>query len=348
MKRLFTAALAVLIGCAAASAQQTNNVLVDQNGNVFTSTIPIMTLAMKNQGADILAYHIISDSSGGVVTPSGIGGEIAIAGTGGTYAGGNVISNWVYNSEDTYLRAGASNYMLFAINAIPGSGIAASDVAFYSAPTGVAGATITWTNIFQIFGNGTGIQYSGGETIKGVVGSGWQTLNEGTSTKWQWLPRVTGKLTLYDAIKSGGAANVWEWDGDTGNVTQINGGFTTGSNILSSSPTAGVGYTAGAGNAVTQITNRTTGVTINTTTGTIKLYSAAGSASWTVFTVSDTSIGTNDTVTVTPQAGTTDTYVAVATAVSNGASFKIAFEDITGTTTEQPVLNFTITKGSAN
>ena len=114
---------------------------------------------------------------------------------------------------------------------------------------------------------------------------------------------------------------------------------------LSSSMIHGVGYQAGSGGAVTQITSRTTGVTLNRPTGAITLVSAAGSASWQTFTLTNSLIAATDTVQVTQKSGADLNEIHV-TAVAAG-SCNITFRTTGGTTTEQPVFNFTVTKGAA-
>lgn len=115
--------------------------------------------------------------------------------------------------------------------------------------------------------------------------------------------------------------------------------------ILSASASGGVGYSAGAGGAVTQATSRTTGVTLNTVTGDITLVSAAGSASFQSFVVSNTAVGAHDGVRITQLSGA-DKYQVFVTAVSGGTSFTITFATTGGTTTEQPIFHFEIIKGA--
>jgi hypothetical protein len=115
--------------------------------------------------------------------------------------------------------------------------------------------------------------------------------------------------------------------------------------LLSASPTVGVGYTTGAGGTVTQATSRTTGVTLNKVCGNITLVSAAGSSSWQSFTVTNSAVAANDTIRVVQKSGT-DKYMIHITAVGAG-SFEITFATTGGTTTEQPVFNFAVTKGVA-
>jgi hypothetical protein len=113
--------------------------------------------------------------------------------------------------------------------------------------------------------------------------------------------------------------------------------------LKSSSPTAGVGYATGAGGAVTQVTSRTTGVTLDTITGAITLFSAAGSATPASFTVTNAAVAATDVVIVNQKSGT-DLYEIFVTAVAAG-SFRITFFTTGGTTTEQPVFSFAVIKG---
>ncbi len=125
----------------------------------------------------------------------------------------------------------------------------------------------------------------------------------------------------------------------TGNVTTARG-------VLSRSATAGIGYATGAGGTVTQVTSRTTGVTLNTIVGEITLVSAAGSATWQSFTVTNSAVAATDRVIVNQKSGT-DLYMTHVTALGAG-SFRISFATTGGTTTEQPVFGFTVIKGVAS
>ena len=109
--------------------------------------------------------------------------------------------------------------------------------------------------------------------------------------------------------------------------------------------TAGIGYATGAGGAVTQLTSRTTGVTLDTICGAITLFSAAGTATWQTFTVTNAAVAATDVVRVCQKSGT-DLNMIHVTNVAAG-SFKISFATTGGTTTEQPVFNFSIMKAVA-
>ena len=109
---------------------------------------------------------------------------------------------------------------------------------------------------------------------------------------------------------------------------------------------AAVGYGTGAGATVTQGTSRTTGVTINTSCGAITLVSAAGTATWQSFTVTNSRVAATDTVIVNQKSGT-DLYETHVTNVGAG-SFQITYATTGGTTTEQPVFNFVVIKAVAS
>jgi len=114
----------------------------------------------------------------------------------------------------------------------------------------------------------------------------------------------------------------------------------------SSTPTA-FGYIAGAGGAVTQGTSRTTGVTSNTPTGAITLFSAAGSATPATFTVTNSTIAATDVVVLSVKSGATNNYSFNVSAVAAG-SFNITFWAQSGTATDAPVVNFVVLKGAAS
>ena len=123
------------------------------------------------------------------------------------------------------------------------------------------------------------------------------------------------------------------------------GGSTAGAGTFTSAVvngSGGLGYATGSGGTVTQITSRTTGVTLDKTNGAITLVSAAGTTSWQTFTVTNSTVAATDTVIVSQKSGT-DLNMIHVTAVAAG-SFNISFATTGGTTTEQPVFNFAVIK----
>jgi hypothetical protein len=114
---------------------------------------------------------------------------------------------------------------------------------------------------------------------------------------------------------------------------------------LVSTGAAGIGYATGSGGTVTQATSRTTGVTLNKTTGAITLFSAAGTTVAATFTVTNSTVAATDVIILNQKSGT-DLYDLMVTAVAAG-SFNITFRTTGGTTTETPVINFAVIKGVA-
>lgn len=107
--------------------------------------------------------------------------------------------------------------------------------------------------------------------------------------------------------------------------------------------TGGLGYGTGAGGTVTQLTSRTTGVTLNRPTGSITMFSAAGSTTAATFTVTNSAVAATDTISLNQRSGT-NLYVLLVTAVAAG-SFNVTFYTTGGTATDAPVINFAVIKG---
>lgn len=125
----------------------------------------------------------------------------------------------------------------------------------------------------------------------------------------------------------------------------VSGALSAASSVKSAHATAGIGYATGAGGAVTQGTSRTTAVELNTVAGAITLVSAAGSLTPASFTVTNSAVAATDVVVLSQKSGT-DIYDLSVSAVADG-SFRITFNTKSGTTTEQPVINFAVIKGVA-
>jgi hypothetical protein len=115
------------------------------------------------------------------------------------------------------------------------------------------------------------------------------------------------------------------------------------SGTIASTGIAGIGYTTGAGAVVVQATSRTTGVTINKPSGSITLFSAAGTTVATTFTVTNSTVVATDVIILNQKSGT-DLYDLLVTNVAAG-SFNITFRTTGGSTTETPVFSFAVIKG---
>jgi hypothetical protein len=115
----------------------------------------------------------------------------------------------------------------------------------------------------------------------------------------------------------------------------------TSKNVLVTS-SGGLGYGTGSGGAVTQLTSRTTGVTLNKTNGSITLFSAANSTTFRTFTVTNSTVAATDVILLSQRSGV-DRQQLLVTNVAAG-SFDIAHATTTGTTTEAPIINFAVIK----
>lgn len=112
-------------------------------------------------------------------------------------------------------------------------------------------------------------------------------------------------------------------------------------NVLNVS-SGGLGYGTGSGGAVTQLTSRTTGVTLNKTNGAITMFSAAGNASPQTFVVTNSTVAVTDVVVVSVRSST-NVYSVSCISTSAGA-FAICFYSLNGTATDAPVINFAVIK----
>jgi hypothetical protein len=219
---------------------------------------------------------------------------------------------------------------IFAGSTITGTGSASTTAAMrLDNPTGASGTAQHYANYTA--GGTTLGRLLRGNGLAGYEGDG---LNIDNFSGFQVGINVLGG--------SGGSFKI-RTAGTTDLLTITSAGAATFSNsVRSTSATAGIGYATGAGGAVTQGTSRTTGVTLNTVCGAITLFTAAGSATWQSFTVTNSAVAATDTIIVNQRSGT-DLYMMSVTAVGAG-SFRISFATTGGTTSEAPVLNFSVIK----
>ena len=116
-----------------------------------------------------------------------------------------------------------------------------------------------------------------------------------------------------------------------------------------------IGYSSGTGGAVTQLTSRTTGVTLNKITGEITLFAGSiGGHDADEFMLTNSTIEANDVILLSMKsgaaAGTRKYYQLHAVQVSAG-SCVISVGNIDNTTipvagTESPIIQFVVLKGA--
>lgn len=317
------------------------------DGTNFVRSADIRTLVDGTVSTGIVPsamYFRTADSTGALAVNFSIGptGNIGIVGAPSTSVSLNIAKNITGNSTNSYGVNLTSNVLVDVTGAAYG---------YFSQMTVDASVTLANLHHFRVapstFGVGSAVTNQYGVNISSTMTGA--TNNYGF---YSGLASATGVWGFYGA---GTANNLFIGNtrfGDSSAPTvpvdvtgaiKASGNITSAASVFSSSPSAGIGYSTGAGLAVTQLTSRTTSVSINAVTGAITLVSAAGSATYQSFTVNNTSVSITDVVVVCQKSGT-DKYIILVTQIT-GVGFQITFATTGGTTTEQPVFAFAVIKG---
>lgn len=114
----------------------------------------------------------------------------------------------------------------------------------------------------------------------------------------------------------------------------------------------GIGYAAGDGSTVTQITNRSTGVTINALSGAITTDNTSLAAEATAdFVVTNSKVEINDTVVVSVRSGSNGggTLVTVTAVAAGSFTIRVHNGNVAAGTAETGaiIINFAVIKGSS-
>lgn len=180
-----------------------------------------------------------------------------------------------------------------------------------------------------------------GGSISGVSFTGTFTgITSITSTAFYTDDAAAGlTLTGNDLLADGTDTNI-----DV-NVTPKGTGALKATNLRASES---VGFSTGAGGTVTQLTSRTTGVTLNKPSGQITLVagSIAGLSSQ-EFTLTNSYIAATDVVLVSFASGLTAATYDVTVTQTSAGSCKISVHNVnnSATPTDTPVINFVVIKG---
>jgi hypothetical protein len=206
-------------------------------------------------------------------------------------------------------------------------------------------ASATTTNLDTLAGNSGTI--TGTTTITGI------TLSQG---KIRFM-RFSGALTLTNnaSIILPGGQSITTVAGDWAIFIGQSGGIVrcvsyqkiNVAGSMTKQASGGFGYLTGAGGAVTQATNKSTGVTLNTNCGQITMNNAALAAAAIVgFTLTNSAIGATDNVRVSIATGATNnSYFAFVDATAAGSCHIVVQNISAGSLSEAIVLNFTVIKG---
>lgn len=345
-----------------ATMSLTGNVLTFAGGSTFTDngsgtlTVNLLTSQTFNfniNAVNQLMVNSLGYTSSRVAFASGLGS-----------ANSPAFTTTSATSEGMYFPSTASVGIAIATNNVAtwtatlltaNEGLSVAGTAYsYGAPVlnGASGLLIP-TTTYTLTGT------------SGVTNFGSVTLNQPTYTNAS-VNTITNLATLLivnapAVAGSQAGTNLYALDVVTGATliggtltvsgsTNINNSVTSNSSIKSSSPTAGVGYTTGAGGAVTQLTSRSTGVTLNTVTGAITGINTSLAATTAVtFTVTDSAVAATDKILVHLVSGGAVTTSYYCSAVTAG-SFNITLynENTVTADTTTPVMGFEVLKGTSN
>lgn len=180
-----------------------------------------------------------------------------------------------------------------------------------------------------------------GGSISGVSFTGTFTgITAITSTAFYTDDAAAGlTLTGNDLLADGTDTNI-----DI-NVTPKGTGALKTTNLRASES---VGFSTGAGGTVTQLTSRTTGVTLNKPSGQITLVAGSISGlSSQEFTLTNSYIAATDVVLVSFASGLTAATYDVTVTQTSAGSCKISVHNVnnSATPTDTPVINFVVIKG---
>ena len=189
-------------------------------------------------------------------------------------------------------------------------------------PTLGAGSTITTLTAFNAPALTAGQTNYGFRSATAAAANRWNFYADGTAnnafagnsrfggvTAPTVAVDVTGAISATGAITGGSFSG--PLNGTVGATTANTGAFTTvtASTSILSSGTGGVGYSTGAGGTVTQITSRTTAVTINDVCGQIVTFSKTTTAgTFDRFTVNNSTVAATDVVILNLKSGGNGRY----------------------------------------
>lgn len=247
------------------------------------------------------------------------------------------------------------------------------DATWTLTPSGLTsiGATTSTVTTSNVTGTSVYTGSGGGTTIlqASATASGTLTIPAATDTL---IGKATTDTLTNKTYDTAGTGNVFKINGTgisaitgTGSVVLATSptlttpviGVATGTSlaatgkITSSSPTAGIGYATGAGGVVTQATNKSTGVTLNTLSGQITMNNASlpATINGVSFIVTNSTVAATDTISVSINNvnATAGAYMVNTHSVQAG-SFAIKLVNTTaGALSEAVILNFNIVKGVA-
>ena len=164
------------------------------------------------------------------------------------------------------------------------------------------------------------------------------------NASWVWSATSAGTFRAgLQVLDAGGVVRLYE---GTNFLQFAAGSLLVPNNLLVNGATSQIGFTTGAGGSVTQITSKSTGVTINKSCGQIVTSNAALASNAIVsFTVTNSVVGVNDVIDIhRASGGTAVSYNIWVDSVAAG-SFVVAIRNINAASLSEAItLNFIVTK----
>jgi hypothetical protein len=217
-------------------------------------------------------------------------------------------------------------------------------------------ATVSWSDLFLASGgvvnwnNGdVTITHAADALAFAGAANGYTFANVVTPAANDGAALGTGAVSWSDLFLASGA--VINFNNGNYAVTHTAGLLTFGGSVLLSAGSFGYATGFGTGNTVTQITSRTTGVTINKVTGKITTDTTSLAAGATAkFTVTNSTVVATDIIILTANTGTTTDQTDIKVQSIAAGSFKIVVANRHASTAETGAIqiNFAVIKGSVN
>ena len=240
------------------------------------------------------------------------------------------MANFVQNyNGGVQFKTGASQGLTVDINGALGVGITPS----------------VWTDNYKA------IDLAGNGGIASTTGGYLQLANNAYVNSGVWKYKATGYATLIQQTPSGAMQFQVTASGAVNTNITWNNTVTIDStgNLLLTSGTGAIGYGTGAGGTVTQLTSKSTNVTLNKPTGQITMNNAALAAGASVsFVLNNSLIATNDLVytTITGGVTTATNYRVEAVNTASGIS-NIRLTNLSaGSLSEAVQVQFVVIKGA--
>lgn len=234
------------------------------------------------------------------------------------------------NGTISIYGAATNNYSVAASFGYVSGGNGTTLSCFFGAPNNGADACVVSSNAYWDPGLSTYVYDKTNSAAMWVVASGthiFRTASSGTAgTSISWIQPL--ELT----------------------TSFIYFNLPIATSVKSSSASAGVGYATGAGNSITQLTSKSTAVTLNNICGKIQMSAASLAANTNVsFTFNNSTIAATDVVIVNASnvagsAPTANTYIVVVDAVLAGSCRILVRNTSASSAAQALILNFAVIK----